>query len=162
MISGAKRRCIRHIKICARLGDLWGEIGVQKSIQDIISWSIHRIMMTFDHALHLWCRTKLYWMHQNLPRLGVSWGEIGVQKCTLGIISFSLHNNPMKFSFSSNAEVSIRMPNAGVLSPSKFAARLGVIVHGVKLGCKHAQGIYLLICTQDLNESLSFSVDCRV
>ena len=42
--------------------------------------------------------------------------------------------------------------NAGAISPSKSPARLSVIVHGVKLGCKPAQGIYLLIHTQVLNE----------
>ena len=54
------------------------------------------------------------------------------------------------------------MANEDVLSPSKFKARLDVIVHRVKLGCKHAQGIDLLIYTQELNESRSFLVDCRL
>ena len=151
-ISGGERRCIEHIYICARMSDLWSEIGMQTSIQDIISWSIHRILMTFDHTLHLWYRTKLYWIHRNLPPVFLC-GEIGVQKAP-GALSLKLYRVfqwSLATSFISDGE---RKCTRLIKNCS--------IVHGVKLVCKPAQRIYLLIYIKYLNESRSFSVDCWV
>ena len=67
-ISGGERRCIKYIKICARMGELCGESRVQKSSRDIIYLSKHRILLKFDYKLNLWWRTKVYQVHQNLER----------------------------------------------------------------------------------------------
>ena len=48
------------------MGDLWGEISVQKSTRSINSFFIHSISMKFVHELHLGCRTHVYWAHRNL------------------------------------------------------------------------------------------------
>ena len=157
---GAKWMCIKPIRFCARLGVLWCDIWVQKSIRAITSFSIHRILMTFGHTLHLWYRMKLYWIHQNMPPdwkfMGWNWGTKKHPEHYL-LIKTQYFNKI-------RPQASSRMPNAGLISPSKFAAGLGVIVHRMKLECKLAQGIYLPIYTQDLNQSRSVSVDyvgCR-
>ena len=58
--SGAVWRSIKYIKICAGLGNLQGEIRVQKSSRHIISLSKHRILLKFEHKPHLWWRTKIF------------------------------------------------------------------------------------------------------
>ena len=85
--TGAERKWIKPIRICARSGDLRGEIWVQISTRDIISCSTHRIFMIFGHTLHLWYRNVAVLSTSKSPRLGVLWGEIGVQKSTQSIIS---------------------------------------------------------------------------
>ena len=77
--------------------DWWGEIRVQKSIQDIIYWFIHRILMTQDFD---GTEPSFIEYIKICLRLDVSLSEIGVQKNTWGIISFSLHNASMKFGHS--------------------------------------------------------------
>ena len=135
----------------------------------ITSFPIHRILMTFGHTVHLCYRTKLYWIHQNLPPtwclLGWNWVA---KEHTEHLLSIHIDRRylistwiPIVFqrklatSFISDAE-------RRCIKPIEICDRLDVVVHGVKLGCKHAQGIYVLIYTQDLNGSRSFSVDCRV
>ena len=148
-ISGAQRMCFNPINIYARFGDLWSEMSVQKSTRNIISLSIHKILMTFCLTLHLWYRTKLHKVHQNLPPtgwlMGLNWGE----KSTLSIISLSVHSIPMKFGrtiyLGCRTQVSIKPYR-------KSAARLGVVDFGVKKGFKSAHAIYLLIYEQGLNE----------
>ena len=69
--------------------------------------------------------------------MGALWGEIEVQKSTRSIISSST-----QYFNEIWPQASSWVPNAGVLSLSKIAARLGVIVHGVKLGCKRYTGYW--------------------
>ena len=64
-ISGGERRCIKHINICARLGDFWGAIEVRKSTGRIIYLFILRILLKFDNKLQLRRRTNVYKAHQN-------------------------------------------------------------------------------------------------
>ena len=70
-------------QICAGLGGLWGEIGVQNSSRDIISLSTHRMLLNFEYKLRLWWRTKVNYAHQNLRTISLS----GVQD--VSIVRFS-------------------------------------------------------------------------
>ena len=91
-ISGTEQSCIKYIKICLRLADLLGEIGVQKSTQSIISLSVHSILMKFGHKLHLGCRTQVcIGMPVKIFGSNGSYclqGEIGVQTCTEYLSSY--------------------------------------------------------------------------
>ena len=148
-MSGAEWRSFKPIRICARLVDLWCE---KEHPGHYILFCTHN----FGHTLHLPNEAVL-----DTSKSAPDWVSYKVKlgcKRAPGALSPYLYTV-----FQWNwPQASSRMSNSGVLSPSKFATQLGAIVHGVKLGCKLAQCIFLLIYTQDLNESRSFSVDCRV
>ena len=98
-IFGGERRCIKHIKICARRGDLRGEIWVQKSSVDIISLSKHRMLLKFEYKLHLGGERRRIKHIEICARMGVLWGEIRVHKTSRDIISLSKHRILLKFEY---------------------------------------------------------------
>ena len=100
-ISGADRRCIKPISTYARflrpIGWLMGWKFGTKQHPEHYLFCIHRISMTFGHTPHLRYRTKLYWVHQNLPSTGCFLGEIWVIESSRGIIFSCIHSISMKF-----------------------------------------------------------------